>query len=139
MPWIELVADISGVCSVAGTFPMTSMPTSSASTKMVRSVTRAVDTGASLGWLEHAGHAVVDDPAVMRDHYADLDLVAGVDGQRAAGGQVQQHRGDVPRVGVRGRGGHGGGQVLRADDRDPVTGDDRLVGNRAGRVTAQRA
>src|ERR1019366_7315854 len=52
MPWIELVADISGVCRVAGTFPMTSMPTSSASMKMVRSVTRAVDTGVSLGELE---------------------------------------------------------------------------------------
>ncbi len=48
MPWIELVADISGVCRVAGTFPMTSMPTSSARMKMVRSVTRAVDIGASL-------------------------------------------------------------------------------------------
>src|SRR5712691_2954511 len=130
MPWIELVADISGVCSVAGTFPMTSMPTSSASTKMVRSVTRAVDTGASWGgvwerhcWLEQAGHDVVDDPAVMRDHHAGLDLVPG---------QVQQHRGDVPRVRVRGRGGHGGGQVLGAYDRDPVTGHDRLAGNRAG-------
>ncbi len=84
MPWIELVADISGVCSVAGTFPMTSMPTSSASTKMVRSVTRAVDTGASFGLRgEQAGHALVDDPAVVRDHHAGLDLVAGVDGQRA--------------------------------------------------------
>src|SRR5271154_1027322 len=126
MPWIELVADISGVCSVAGTFPMTSMPTSSASTKMVRSVTRAVDTGASLGLRgEQAGDALVDDLAVVRDYHAGLDFVAGVDGQRAAGGQVQEQRGDVPRVGVRGRRRHGGGQVLRAHDRDAVTGDDR--------------
>src|SRR5512142_1948887 len=99
MPWIELVADISGVCSVAGTFPMTSKPTSSAMTKMVRSVTRAVDTGASLGGggegggggggggggvgerrfsLEQAGHAGVHDRAVVRDHHAGLDLVAGI-------------------------------------------------------------
>src|SRR5258707_11956753 len=100
MPWIELVADISGVCSVAGTFPMTSKPTSSARTKMVRSVTRAVDTGASLGfgWLEQAGHARVHDRAVVRDHHAGLDLVAAVDGQRTISGQVQQQRGDVPRV-----------------------------------------
>jgi NAD(P) transhydrogenase subunit alpha len=32
----------------------------------------------------------VDDPAVVRNHHACLDLVAGVDGQRAVGGQVQQ-------------------------------------------------
>ena len=50
MPWIALVADISGVCSMAGTFPMTSMPTSSARMKMVRSVSSAVDIGAFLGW-----------------------------------------------------------------------------------------
>src|ERR1700722_19248035 len=49
IPWIELAADISGVCRVAGTLPMTSMPTSSARTKIVRSVTSAVDIGLSLG------------------------------------------------------------------------------------------
>src|SRR5260370_29694662 len=106
MPWIELVADISGVCSVAGTFPMTSKPTSSASTKMVRSVTRAVDTGASKGGVgerrcgvgEKADHGLVHDLAVVRDHHAGRDVVAGVDGQRAVPGQVQQHHGDVPRV-----------------------------------------
>ena len=54
MPWIELAADISGVCRVAGTLPMTSMPTSSASTKMVRSVTRAVDIASSLGSQDSA-------------------------------------------------------------------------------------
>src|SRR6516162_5289022 len=107
MPWIALVADISGVCSVAGTFPITSMPTSSARMKMVRSVSSAVDTGASFGWLwfgrlrpgrlEQPGHALVHDRAVVRDHHAGLDVVAGIDGQRAVGGQVQQQRGDVPR------------------------------------------
>src|ERR1700761_8809286 len=137
MPWIELVADISGVCSVAGTFPMTSKPTSSASTKMVRSVTRAVDTGASLDSLEQARYARVHDRAAVRDHHAGLDLVAGVDGQLAVPGQVEQHRGDVPRVRGRGRGRHGGGQVLRAHDRDPVAGDHRLAWLRAGNVPAQ--
>src|ERR1700745_3057234 len=132
MPWMALVADISGVCSVAGTFPMTSMPTSSARMKMVRSVSRAVDTGVSLGFFggEQGGHALLYDPAVVRDHHARLDLVAGIDGQRPAGGYGRQQRGDVPRVGVRGRGRHTGGQVVRPDDRDPVAGHDRLAGPR---------
>jgi len=46
--------------------------------------------------LKQAGHVLVDDPAVVRDHHARLDLVAGVDGQCAVPGQVQQYRGDVP-------------------------------------------
>ena len=41
---MELAADISGVCSVAGTLLMTSKPTQRLSTKMVRSVSSAVDT-----------------------------------------------------------------------------------------------
>src|SRR6201995_803532 len=132
IPWIALVADISGVCSVAGTLPMPSMPTSSARMKMVRSVSSAVDTGVSLNWLQQAGHALVDDCAVVCDHHARLDLVAGVDGQRTVPGQVQQYPGDVPRVGLRGGGRHGGGQIFRADDRDPVAGDRRPAGDRAG-------
>ena len=34
-PWIEFAADISGVCSVAGTLLITSNPTSRLSTKML--------------------------------------------------------------------------------------------------------
>src|ERR1700745_1633990 len=77
MPWIALVADISGVCSVAGTFPMTSIPTRSARIKMVRSVSSAGDIGAFLEvrfGREQAGHVLVHDPAVVRDHHAGLDL-----------------------------------------------------------------
>src|SRR5512146_3539282 len=99
MPWIELAADISGVCKVAGTLPMTSMPTSSASTKIVRSVTRAVDIGVSLGFQQFR-HGRVSDLAAVRDHDAGLDLVAGVDRQRAVPHHVQQQRGDVARVGA---------------------------------------
>ena len=44
MPWIELAADISGVCSVAGTLLITSKPTSMASTKIVMSVSSSVVT-----------------------------------------------------------------------------------------------
>ena len=42
MPWIALVADMSGVCSVFGTFEMTSKPTKAASTRMVSSVSRSI-------------------------------------------------------------------------------------------------
>ncbi len=42
MPWIALVCDISGVCSVVGTFEITSKPTKAASTKIVISVIRSI-------------------------------------------------------------------------------------------------
>jgi len=41
------VYNIGGVCSVAGTLLMTSMPTSRLSTKMVRSVSSPLGTGAT--------------------------------------------------------------------------------------------
>ena len=41
MPWIALVPDISGVCSIVGTFEITSKPTNTASTKIVISVIRS--------------------------------------------------------------------------------------------------
>src|SRR5215469_17190886 len=90
MPWIELAADISGVCSVAGTLLMTSIPTSRLSTKMVRSVSSPLDTGATFrvvvcrrlvcgplvcgrlvrGRLVRGqrGHLRVDHPAAVGDH-----------------------------------------------------------------------
>ena len=42
MPWIAFVCDISGVCSVVGTFEITSKPTKAASTKIVISVIRLI-------------------------------------------------------------------------------------------------
>ena len=42
MPWIALVPDISGVCSVFGTFEMTSKPTNAASTRIASSVTTSI-------------------------------------------------------------------------------------------------
>ena len=42
MPWIALVCDISGVCSVVGTFEITSKPTNAARTKIVISVIRGI-------------------------------------------------------------------------------------------------
>src|SRR4051812_33532084 len=43
MPWIALVCDISGVCSVVGTFEITSKPTNAASTKIVTSVITLIE------------------------------------------------------------------------------------------------
>ena len=45
MPWIALVCDISGVCSVVGTFEITSKPTKAARTKIVISVIRLIFGG----------------------------------------------------------------------------------------------
>ena len=45
MPWIALVCDISGVCSVVGTFEITSKPTKAARTKIVISVIRLHGAG----------------------------------------------------------------------------------------------
>ena len=42
MPWIALVPDISGVCSVFGTFEITSKPTNAASTRIASSVRRSI-------------------------------------------------------------------------------------------------
>src|ERR1700749_2797844 len=107
MPWIELAADISGVCKVAGTLPMTSTPTSRASTKMVRSVTSAVDIGLSVARGPQQGRGgLLDDLAVVGDDHARLDLVAEIDRQRAVADHVQQQRRHVARVGVGGGGGH---------------------------------
>ena len=41
MPWIAFVPLISGVCSVFGTFEMTSKPTNAASTRIASSVSRS--------------------------------------------------------------------------------------------------
>ncbi len=42
MPWIAFVPLISGVCSVFGTFEMTSKPTNAASTRIASSVRRSI-------------------------------------------------------------------------------------------------
>ncbi len=40
MPWMKFVPDISGVCSIVGTFEMTSKPRKAASTRIVSSTTK---------------------------------------------------------------------------------------------------
>src|SRR4029453_13714371 len=46
MPWIAFVPDINGVCSIVGTFEITSKPTKIASAKMVSSATSCALTPA---------------------------------------------------------------------------------------------
>src|SRR5580698_4176080 len=101
IPWIEFAADMSGVCRVAGTLLMTSIPTSRLSTKMVRSVSSVADMGVALlgvggrclvgpglglvcpGLGDQGRGAGVDHPAVVGDHHSRLDLVLRVDGEVA--------------------------------------------------------
>ena len=40
MPWMKFVPDMSGVCSIVGTFEMTSKPRNAASTRIVSSMTK---------------------------------------------------------------------------------------------------
>ena len=49
IPWIALVCDISGVCSVVGTFEITSKPTKAARTKIVISVIRSMSASPRRG------------------------------------------------------------------------------------------
>src|SRR5450755_1395992 len=58
IPWIELAADISGVCRVAGTLLITSKPTQRLRMKMVRSVSRAVDIGGTSSGIGRGGRGI---------------------------------------------------------------------------------
>src|SRR5215472_15211077 len=85
MPWIELAADISGVCKVAGTLLMTSKPTQRLRTKIVTSTSRAGYTGRPFfreRWM--------DDLSVAGDNDPGLQLVVSVQRQRTVLDQVQQ-------------------------------------------------
>src|ERR1700735_3296439 len=105
IPWMEWAADISGVCRVAGTLLITSKPTQRLSTKMVRSVSRAVDidvTSGGRGGLggssRRRGQRGIYELAIGADQHARLQVIIAVDGQRAVLDQVLQQRADVPRV-----------------------------------------
>src|SRR5258708_30043782 len=95
---MEFAADISGVCSVAGTLLITSKPTQRLSTKMVRSVRSAVDTGRTSSGLGQGG---MNHPAPRRDHDTPPQVVGKIDGQGGRGAllhQVQQQGTHVSRV-----------------------------------------
>ena len=78
IPWIAFVPDISGVCSVFGTFEMTAKPTKPASTRIARLVTRHQACLLRRG-LDCGLGARVDDLAVARDARAGDDLVVEVE------------------------------------------------------------
>ena len=105
MPWIALVPDISGVCSVFGTFEITTKPMKPASTRIARLVVRTLAsiTPASTA----AVGALVDDLAVLHHAAALDDLVLPVELQRAvlADEQLEQ-RLHVAREQLRGVLGH---------------------------------
>ena len=122
MPWIALVPDISGVCSIVGTFEITSKPTNTASTKIVISVIRS-PLMRSTGSLDRFPHALVDDLAVVRDAAAGGDLVLEVEVQLALRREVLEQVRDVVRVQQAGVERHLARQVERAVDRHAVALD----------------
>src|SRR3954464_8704534 len=100
---MALPPDINGVCSVTGTRPITSTPTSSASTNTLISVNRAalmIPSGLRLA--EQGEHAVIRHAAAVRDEQRLLQLVVAVERELALGAQQLERRGDVAGVG-RGR------------------------------------
>src|SRR3954454_16311311 len=102
MPWIALVPDISGVCSVFGTFEMTSKPTNAARTRIASSVSRSTSDHLSLA--HHAG---------ALDHFV-VEVEAQLD-------ETQ----DVARVQRRRVLGHPRRQVQRPGDLDAARGRER--------------
>src|SRR3954468_20174485 len=162
MPWMAFVPDISGVCSVFGTFEMTSKPTKAASTRMAISVTRSISGPSRDGRLlpegapsaprlrasrrarrgprlGRAACAVVHDLAAARDARPRDDLVLEVQPQRArllVGHELEQ-RLDVLGVQLGGVLGHLRREVQRRSDHDPVVGRDRLPRARELAVAAR--
>ena len=104
MPWIALVPDISGVCSVFGTFEITANPTNAASTRIARSVTRLFICPPHLRLAAGAASAAAlaaswtISPSA-RDAGAGDHLVVEVERQLALVGDHQtEQRLDVARV-----------------------------------------
>src|ERR1700735_1542338 len=87
IPWIAFAPDISGVCSTAETFEMTSKPTKIDSMKMVSKPTL----------FTRAPFSSTHDP-VVNDHGARDDLVVKIWGDRAVLGHQQQQVRQVARV-----------------------------------------
>ena len=54
MPWMKFVPDISGVCSIVGTFEITSKPRKIASARIVSSITSESAHASSFGRVTHA-------------------------------------------------------------------------------------
>ena len=119
MPWIALVPDISGVCSIVGTFEITSKPTNTASTKIVISVIRSPLMRATAPSIRFPD-ALVDDPAVVRDAAPAVISSSKSRLELALGRQVREQVGDVVRVQQARVVRHLARQVERAVDRHAV-------------------
>ena len=119
MPWIAFVPDISGVCSIVGTFEITSKPTNTASTKIVISVIRsplmrspaALDRFATRS-LTIRPSCVIAAPAMISSSKSRFSV--------ALGREVREQVRDVVRVQQAGVERHLARQVERAVDRDAV-------------------
>src|SRR4051794_3410046 len=103
MPWIAFVPDMSGVCSVLGTFEMTWKPTKAARMRIAISVSRSIGSGLLGGLLgggfDRLARRLVHDLAAPRDAGSGDDLVVEVEAQRAVVVHEQfQQRLDVARV-----------------------------------------
>ncbi len=117
MPWMELAPDISGVCRVAGTLPMTSTPMSSARTNSVMATMMSMDYSSSFFCLAAAGY----DQGVV-------EFFVQVDAQLAVTHEVGEHVGHVAAQQVGCGGGHAAGEIRGADDGHAAFGDLRADG-----------
>src|SRR6185437_16312302 len=104
IPWMELAADISGVCRVAGTLLMTSKPTHRLSTKMMKSV-RSMDRPPE-SCSRRCRQRRMHDLAVVGHHDSGDQFVRQVNGELAVLDHVEQQRTDVACVHRRSRCGH---------------------------------
>ena len=107
---MKFVPDISGVCSIVGTFEITSKPRKIASTRMVSSMTSGRVRHAAASFGRPATHA----PAVISSAKSRLAR------RRARGARAERRR-FAHRAGSRLR--HQRGEVDKADDRDAALRD----------------
>src|SRR5215831_5606571 len=86
MPWMAFVPDIRGVCSMVGTFEMTSKPTNTARTKTVSSTIS--DSCMDLRFREEGLDLRVHDLTAAGHGHRTDDRILGVEVERAAAEDV---------------------------------------------------
>ena len=80
IPWMKFVPDISGVCSIVGTFEITSKPRKIASTRIVSSTT----SPRSVTLTSSAGAPVTHAPAVISSSKSSVSSPPGARCSRSA-------------------------------------------------------
>src|SRR5690606_16011058 len=115
IPLIALEPDMSGVCSICGTLPITSKPTKIASTNTYSDISSASPTGSLL----RLGPAE-DDLAGVCHKRTPRDLVVEIEHERSILDQVLQQRRHVPRVHLAGVQRHGADEIDRPQHPHPV-------------------